>query len=61
MGQIFVAKLAGVCSKRAGQLWLWSDRQILVTRWENGVVKGPVICQSFVQNYYPFVAVKAFH
>jgi len=56
MGQIFVAKLAGVCSKGAGQLWLWSDRQILVTRWENGVVKGPVICQSFVPNYYPFAA-----
>jgi len=27
MGQIFVAMLAEVCSKEAGQLWLWSDWQ----------------------------------
>ena len=31
MSQIFVAILAGVCSKETGHhLWLWSDLQILV-------------------------------
>ena len=29
MGQIFVAMLAGVCSREAGQLRLWSDWKIL--------------------------------
>ena len=28
MVQIFVAKLAGVLAKEAGQPWLWSDWQI---------------------------------
>jgi len=36
MGQIFVATLAGVSSKEVGQLWLWSDCQILMTRWQKG-------------------------
>ena len=30
MGQIVVAMLVGVCSKEEGQVWLWSDEQILV-------------------------------
>jgi len=34
MGQIFVAILAGVCFKEAGQLGLWSDWQISMTRWQ---------------------------
>jgi len=32
MDKIFDAMLIGVCAKEAGQLWLWSDFQILVTR-----------------------------
>ena len=32
MGQIFVAMLGGVCSREAGQLRLWSDWKISVTR-----------------------------
>ena len=33
MGQIhvFVAILAGVCSKESGQIWLGNDQQILLT------------------------------
>ena len=38
MGQIFVAMLAGVCSREAGQLRLWSDWNIWVTRWQKGGV-----------------------
>jgi len=36
MGQIFVAVLAGFCSKEVGQRWLWSDQQIRVTRRQKG-------------------------
>ena len=36
MVQIFVAILAGVYAKWAGQPWLWSDMQILAMRWWNG-------------------------
>ena len=36
MGQIFVAVLAGVCSKERGQLWLWTDWKIWVPRWQMG-------------------------
>jgi len=36
MGQIFVAVLVEVCSREAGQLWLWSDFK----NWSDEVTAG---------------------